>query len=61
MPLFLLLLALLMSSTASVLPAQDFDVLIRNGRIVDGTGNPSFVADVAIQGGRKNARRYRQP
>jgi N-acyl-D-aspartate/D-glutamate deacylase len=41
-----------MSSTVSVLPAQDFDVLIRNGRIVDGTGNPSFVADVAIQGGR---------
>jgi N-acyl-D-aspartate/D-glutamate deacylase len=32
--------------------AQDFDVLIRNGRIVDGTGDASFVGDVAIQGGK---------
>jgi N-acyl-D-amino-acid deacylase len=28
------------------------DVVIRNGRIVDGTGSPSYVGDVAIQGGR---------
>src|SRR5437899_665055 len=27
-----------------------FDVLIRNGRVVDGTGNPWFPADVAIEG-----------
>ncbi|MFN0107852.1 MAG: N-acyl-D-amino-acid deacylase family protein [Blastocatellia bacterium] len=35
-------------------PAQqtDFDILIRNGRVVDGTGNPSFVADVAIRDGK---------
>ncbi|MEO7652502.1 MAG: amidohydrolase family protein, partial [Bryobacteraceae bacterium] len=32
--------------------AQDFDVLIRGGRIVDGTGNNSYVGDVGIRGGR---------
>jgi len=29
-----------------------FDVLIRNGRVVDGTGAPWFWADVAIENGR---------
>lgn len=32
--------------------AQTYDLLIRNGKIVDGTGNPWFYADVAIQQGR---------
>ncbi len=32
--------------------AQDFDVLIRDGRIVDGTGNPAYVGDLGIRGGR---------
>ncbi len=32
--------------------AQDYDILIRNGRIVDGTGNPWFYGDVAIKGDR---------
>jgi N-acyl-D-aspartate/D-glutamate deacylase len=36
----------------SLLGAQDFDVLIRGGRIVDGTGNPSYVGDIGIRGGR---------
>ncbi len=31
---------------------QPFDLIIRNGRIVDGTGNPWFLGDVAIQGDR---------
>lgn len=29
-----------------------YDVLIRNGRIFDGEGNPSFVGDVAVSGGK---------
>jgi N-acyl-D-amino-acid deacylase len=43
---------LLLAGLASIALAQDFDVLIVNGRIVDGTGNPSYVGDVGIRGGR---------
>lgn len=32
--------------------APEFDLVIKNGRIVDGTGNPWFTADVAIEDGR---------
>ena len=32
--------------------AQDYDVLIRGGRIVNGSGNPWFEADVGIRGDR---------
>ncbi len=32
--------------------SQPYDLLIRNGRIVDGAGNPWFRADVAIRDGR---------
>ena len=34
---------------AGLLPAQ-YDVLIRNGRVIDGSGNPWIRADVAIRG-----------
>ena len=32
--------------------AQQYDVLIRNGKVVDGSGNPWFYADVGIVGDR---------
>ena len=44
--------ALLLLAGISLAFAQDFDVLIRGGRIVDGSGNPSFIADVGIRGGK---------
>jgi dihydroorotase/N-acyl-D-amino-acid deacylase len=37
---------------ASQRPAERYDVLIRNGRILDGTGAPWFRGDVAIAGDR---------
>jgi len=45
-------LTFLFTIAAGCLAAQDFDLLIRNGKIVDGTGNPSFHGDLAIQGGK---------
>ena len=32
--------------------SQSFDVLIKNGRVFDGTGNPWFPADIGIRDGR---------
>ena len=45
-------LALALILTAASLSAQDYDILIRNGKIVDGTGDPSFHGDLAIRGGK---------
>jgi N-acyl-D-amino-acid deacylase len=29
-----------------------FDLILRGGRVLDGAGNPDFLADVAVEGGR---------
>src|ERR1700674_4292784 len=51
MPRWSLLLALLpIVSTAS--GQQHYDVIIRNGHIMDGTGSPWYSADVGIRNGK---------
>ena len=47
----LFLLVFLFASATSLF-AQEFDFLIRNGRVVDGSGNPWTYADVGIIGDR---------
>ena len=37
---------------AVCLHAADYDILIRNARVIDGSGNPWFRADVGIRDGR---------
>ena len=52
-PLLRLLLAsLVLSAPAHRATAQAYDVLIRNARVLDGTGNAWFRADIAIVGDR---------
>lgn len=49
----LFLAGLLTLGTASTsLGAEPFDLVIRHGRIADGTGNPAYFADVAVKDGR---------
>ncbi|HTW63400.1 MAG TPA: D-aminoacylase [Bryobacteraceae bacterium] len=35
-----------------ILTAQNYDVIIRNGHVIDGTGSPWYAADIAIRDGR---------
>src|SRR2546429_1573406 len=32
--------------------AGDYDLIIRNGHVIDGAGNPWYAADVAVKGDR---------
>src|SRR3954451_954934 len=48
----LLVSLLLLVSSALAQTAPQFDVLIRNGRVFDGSGNPWFRADIGIVGDR---------
>src|SRR5258708_237454 len=45
-------LGLAIALLAPVERAETFDVIIRHGRVVDGSGNPAFFADVALKDGR---------
>src|SRR5213593_2747106 len=51
-PVVLAVSALATIAVVAQRPATRFDVLITNGRIVDGTGGPWFVGDVAVAGDR---------
>jgi dihydroorotase/N-acyl-D-amino-acid deacylase len=51
-PLVLVLAVGLLSLARTSAGAQSFDVLIRNGHIMDGTGSPWYAGDVGIRNGR---------
>jgi N-acyl-D-amino-acid deacylase len=43
---------LVLSAAAPAVAQERFDVLIRGGRVLDGTGNPWYRADIGIRDGR---------
>lgn len=48
----LLLAALLAESAQTIAADAPFDLIIRNGRIIDGTGSPWYSGDIGIRAGR---------
>ncbi|WP_404713930.1 amidohydrolase family protein [Sphingomonas sp. MMS24-J13] len=44
--------AALLLGSAAIAASSDYDILIRNGKVLDGAGNPWVKADVAIKDGR---------
>ncbi len=49
---FILMCAVLFGSGTPVFALERYDVVLKNGRILDGSGNPWFIGDVAIRGDR---------
>lgn len=47
-----MLRVILLTCVAAYATAQSYDLLIRNGKIIDGTGNNWYYADVAVKEGR---------
>src|SRR6266436_10027381 len=47
-----LILSTMTAVTSALSKASDYDLIITNGRIVDGSGRPAFRADLAIKGDR---------
>jgi N-acyl-D-amino-acid deacylase len=45
-------LSLLAILLPSPLHSQSYDLIVRKGRVIDGTGNPAFFADVAVKDGK---------
>ena len=50
-PLILVLVLVLAAAATTDVAAQQYDLIIRGGQILDGTGNPSFLADVGVLDG----------
>src|SRR6476620_12565728 len=53
--LFLILTAMLLFSfipTSTTASAPQYDLVIRNGLVIDGSGRPGYRADIAIKGDR---------
>lgn len=46
------LVAIFILAAACAAAAEQFDIIIRNGHIVDGTGSPWYAADIGIRQGR---------
>lgn len=46
------ILVVLAAAATAPAAAQDYDVIIRGGRVLDGTGNPPIYADVGVRGDR---------
>ncbi|MBA2260333.1 MAG: D-aminoacylase [Acidobacteria bacterium] len=50
-PIFALVAVIACLAGIQAQPSESFDVLIRNGRVMDGSGNPWIRADIGIRGG----------
>jgi N-acyl-D-amino-acid deacylase len=47
-----LLISILMIQTSSLFPQESFDILIKKGFIIDGSGQPGYMADIGIRDGK---------